>query len=312
MTENYPFLRDLRSPVKGDQLQPLDPRCRRLQFNSDLSQEDHKQVAQFLSAYPAVQLRDYRFDGNNVDYLRHYAFLKSYSIDAFHLKNWDGLQFLPMDLETLGLGQTRTKALSLHILRRFPKLSTLYVTGHHKGFEVLGELDKLDTLYLNNISVIGLDPLSNLRSLKTLSINLGGIKNLEAIRDLEIENLELFRVAGLANLDFIAFMKKLRKLVLMELSRVERLPSFAGLDSLQRLLLEKMARLESISCILEASALREIFISKVPRVGDEELLGLAKIATLEKVTVITNSRKWDRVIALALNKLDASYLDLRS
>ena len=57
--EEYPYLRDVGSPLTAEQLRPLDARCRCVQFSKPLASHEYPAFAEFLRAYPQVPLRMY-------------------------------------------------------------------------------------------------------------------------------------------------------------------------------------------------------------------------------------------------------------
>ena len=57
--EVYPFIRQIKSPITEEQLQPLDPKCRVVQFDNPLTDEDHEKLSTFLRNYPNVSFRVY-------------------------------------------------------------------------------------------------------------------------------------------------------------------------------------------------------------------------------------------------------------
>lgn len=126
--KDYPFLRDVRSPITAEQLSPLDARCHSVQFVAPLTETDHVKLAHFLAAYPHVSLRiygHYSQSPSNLSFLRHYPFLKGFRVDVFSLESLDGMEYLPESLESFGFGQTKSRNLSLAFLRRFSRLKDL-------------------------------------------------------------------------------------------------------------------------------------------------------------------------------------------
>ena len=120
-SNDYPFLRQVKSPITDDQLSPLDPRCRCVQFSAPLTETDHIKLAKFLAAYPNVPLRIY---GHYSDPLpKHYPFVSGFQVDVFLLESTEGIERLPDSLEFFGFGQTKSRNLSLNFLRRFSRFA---------------------------------------------------------------------------------------------------------------------------------------------------------------------------------------------
>src|SRR5437899_12717376 len=117
---DYPFLREVRSPVTAAQLRPLSPECRTVQFSEPLTETDHEKLAKFVRNYPRVQFRVYGhyFAKCDLGFLLHYPRVRHLAVEVFGLKDLDGLQHVSPDLESLALGQTKGKAHSLSFLQR--------------------------------------------------------------------------------------------------------------------------------------------------------------------------------------------------
>jgi len=204
-------MRTVGFPLGEDQLNPLGPRCERVQFATypffaSPTATDLERLARFLQQYPDVALRVF---GNpttvtDLDFLRYFTFLRKFYCDVFELQSLDGLRFLPDDLKALGIGLTR-KEFSLKFITRFQKLEDLFIEGHSKNFDALEVLKNLKKLTLRSITVPSLSPLAGLPELWWLDIKLGGTRNLEDLRRLrELKYLELWRIRGLENLDPIS------------------------------------------------------------------------------------------------------------
>jgi hypothetical protein len=96
-------------------LQPLDPRCRIVQFSRPLAPDEYPRVSSFLHDYPHVPLRIYGHEGMDIDleFLREFPRLQQFQVNVYNLVSLDGLRHLPPTLTYLGLGQTKSKRHSL-------------------------------------------------------------------------------------------------------------------------------------------------------------------------------------------------------
>jgi len=271
MTQGYPFIRELRSPVTDDQLRPLDPVCQVVQFCDPLSAEDHRRVAKFMSQNSRVPLRAYGHYSNAVpdlSFLEHYPQLTRFSVDIVQLGSLRGIEHLTPKLQSLGLGQTRTKTISLSVLSRFPDLKELFVEGHHKGFEAVSSLQSLEKLTLKSITLPDLSLLLPLRRLWWLDLKLRGITDLSLLPQIgQLKYLKLWMVKGLSDLSAIGSLTALQCLLLQALKNVTGLPSFKNLKDLRRVTSDTMKGLKSIESIAAAPALEELLA-----VGESSLL----------------------------------------
>lgn len=247
--QDYILGRNYETPITPEQLQPLDARCRCVQFSRPLSEADHQLLAGFLRQYPHVWLRAYGpwFKNFDLDFLRHYPFVRHLEIDVLDLANLDGLQHVSPELESFGLGETKRKAHSFSFLQRFPRLRTLHLEGHTKDIDVIGALSQLEKLTLRSITLPDLSVLRPLKQLRALEIKLGGTKKLDLLPEIgKLRYLELWMIRGLTDLGPIASVRTLQFLFLQALKNVAVIPSLAGLPLLRRIHLHTMKGLTDL------------------------------------------------------------------
>lgn len=313
---NDPTFREVQSPLTQSQLGPLDPRCERVQFSSPLTEFDHKKLAAFLRSYPSVSLRVYAhyFEPCNLEFLRHYSFLRNFAVDVHNLSDFGGIEYLTDDLESIGLGQTKAKRHSLCFLRRFPRLKSLYVVSHTKDIEVIGELSQLSKLSLGSITLHDLSILRSLRNLKALSISLGGTRNLELLPEVgELRYISLFKIRGLCDLQVLAQVESLENLVLWELTNVTSLPSFAPLRSLRHVYLQTMKGLSDLRPIASAPSLKELIALQMGHLEPEAFRPFIGHPTLQYASVSLGSIRKNTTISgmLALPRVKDPFSQLR-
>ena len=202
---DYPFLRELRPPLTPEQLRPLDSRCRSLQFREALSDSELRRVAAFVSVYPSVTLRVYGHQTYpTLDFLESLGRVRRVQLDIFQLRDISGLRFLTPDLEVLGLGSTE-KRFSLRPLERFVALQDLWLEGHSKDFDVVGQLTSLRRLSLRSVTLPDLNMLRMLGQLEKLELKLGGTRDLRHLPDIGgLRYFEAWLVRGLADLEPVA------------------------------------------------------------------------------------------------------------
>lgn len=263
-SDDYPFLRQVKSPVTDGQLSPLDPRCRRVQFDAPLTESDHVKLAQFLAGYPKVPLRVYGHYSHplpNLSFLRHYPFLSGFQVDVYKLESTDGIEHLPDSLEFFAFGQTKTRRISLDFLRRFSHLRELYLEAHTKNIDVISELSHLEELTIRSITLPDLALLLPLKRLWSLDIKLGGTKDLRLLPQIgRLKYLELWMIKGFQDLSMIGEVSTLQNLFLQALKNVTALPSFRTLRCLRRVTIETMKGLTDLSPVADAPALEELLV----------------------------------------------------
>ena len=188
----------------------------------------------------------------------------------------------------------------LAILARFPRLNSLWIEGHTKHIEVIGELTALEKLSLRSITLPDLSPMLPLRALKALEIKLGGTRDLALLPRIgEVRYLELWLIRGLEDVAPIGGMASLRSVFLQALKRVERLPDFSGAPNLRRVHLMQMKGLRDLRPLATAAALEELLLVEMPQLQVEDLRPLTTLPRLRAVTVgLGSTRKNDAAEAM--------------
>jgi hypothetical protein len=273
-SNDYPFLRQVKSPITADQLSPLDPRCQCVQFAAPLTETDHTKLAAFLAAYPSVPLRIYGHYSEplpNLSFLKHYPFISGFQVDVFHLQSTEGVEHLPESLEFFGFGQTKTRSISLDFLRRFGRLKDLHLEGHKKHIEAISSLSHLEQLTLRSITLPDLQLLLPLKKLWWLGVKLGGTKDLRLLPQIEgLKYLELWMIKGLEDLGMIAELTTLQNLFLQDLKNVLALSSFRNMHRLRRVTLDGMKGITDLSPIADAPALEELLVVAANQLKTED------------------------------------------
>lgn len=302
-SNDYPFLREVKSPITDEQLSPLDLRCQRVQFASPLTQADHIKLAKFLAAYPRIPLRIYGHYSTpppDLSFLRHYPFLSGFQVDVFLLESTEGIECLPDSLEYFGFGQTKSKSISLNFLRRFSRLKHLHLESHTKNIDAISTLSNLEQLTLRSITLPDLTLLLPLRHLWSLEIKLGGTKDLRLLPELgSLKYLELLMIKGLQDLSVIAEITTLQNLFLQLLKNVTALPSFRNLSHLRRVTLDTMKGLSDLSPIADAPSLEEMFVVAANQLKPDDFKPFIGHPSVKAATIGLGSiRKNEQVNAL--------------
>ena len=295
---DFPTFRQLAPPITDEQLRPLGPRCQYLQFSAPLTNDEFKRVAAFMKNYPHVSFRVYGHhrDGRDLEFLRHFRELRRFRVDVLMLHDLNGLRYLPDDLESFGVSQTRSKGFSLDFLSRFRSLRSLYIEGHKKDIEVVSGLTSLEELTLRSITLPDLGILKSLCNLLSLNIKLGGTKNLKLLPEIgRIRYLELWMIRGLTDLRPVAEMRSLQYLFLQSLRRITSLPSFRELKLLRRVHLETMKGLTDLQPVADAPALEELYVYGMSTLQPEDFRPFVGHPTLRRATVLLGSLKTNAV-----------------
>lgn len=306
--KDYPFIRELRSPVDSHQLRPLDRRCKVVQFRAPLTSRDLESVSAFMREYPDVPLRIYgHYSGvDDLSFLEYFPFLKGFQVDVYEIRSLNGLENLPDSIEFFGFGSTKRR-FSVAFLERFSQLKDLYLDGHSKDLDVLSTLRSLEFLTLRSVSLPDLSPLTPLKELRGLALKLGGTRELAMLGELDsLRYLELWMIRGLTDLTAIASLSELRYLFLQSLKNVKSLPSFARLTKLERVDIEDLKGLNDLSSVADAPNLQELLLVNMRHVRLEDLSCFVGHPRLRFATVGLGSHRRN---ALAKEMLGLEYVD---
>lgn len=288
-----PRICQLRHPITPDQLSPLDPRCEVVQWFEPLTDPELRQVARFMEQYPHVSIRRYGYDSlPNLRFLEYFPLTRRVQVDVFELQSFEGIESLNPDLEYLGLGQTRSKAHSLRVLKHVPRLRELYLESHTKHIEVLSELADLERLTLRSVTLPDLSILRPLVKLWSLELKLGGTSDLSLLPEVgRLQYLELWMIKGLEDLSPIAEISSLEFLFLQALKNVSSLPAMSMLARLRRVHLETMKGIRDLSPLLEAQALNTLLVLDAKHMQPEDFACLKQHPSLKHAVVGLGSER---------------------
>jgi protein phosphatase 1 regulatory subunit 7 len=282
-----------------------------LQFSKPLPQRLLESLnEEFFPRRPDVELRVYGFYGGVCDLSFCSRMLNVRKFRADCLQNATGVEHIPkmQQLESLGLGiydldsfkvleevnpgvtelfllETKSKKPDLAAIVGFHSLKRLCLVGQQKNIDVLSSLRTLEDLTLGSITVQSLHMVRALPELSFLRITLGGTNNLSELQNMRtLKYLELWKILGLEDINFISTLTGLQSLFLQELTRITKLPSFNELVNLRRIVLDGLKNLIDISALAGAPSLSELshLSSKLPI---DDYLPLLKTGNLKYANV---------------------------
>ena len=257
----------------------------------------------FLERIPSLRKlsADSLFRAEGIETVTKLEFLEDLNVGIFNLDNFDFLDGINPNLKELGLQPTNSKKPKIDGIARFQQLEHLYLEGQQKGIEAISQLQKLQRVTLRSISTGNMDYLKGLKSLWSVDVKLGGIKNFDALTTLpKIKRLELWLVRDLANLSFISKLPTLQNLFVESLKQAGALPDFSENISLRRIHLENMKGLKDLSALRDAPNLKEfIFLSAVSQKPEDILPALENPNVTHVLCAFGSDRKNNRFEKLA-------------
>jgi hypothetical protein len=243
-------------------------------------------------------------NARNLETIAELASLQHLCLGVFELDD-DRFLRLPnlRQLRSLALHDTRTNRLDLAYLADFAHVETLLVAGHTRGIAALSAMPALTSLTLNSIPKrTGLDFVSGIRSLRQLSLVLGGRNDLAQIESQQLESLEVIRVRGFTDLGDLARFPALESLLIDDQFRVQRIELSAGNAALERIRILNCKTLKRISGLELLSRLRELRIWGTALEPDA-FIAQAMPRTLEVFALYTSKERENRRIRAALDAL---------
>lgn len=266
-------IRMITSPASREMFRPLRNETV-VQFPQPLTDREYKRVAKLLSSHPEVALRAYGSKFTDLEFLKFFTEVRHFQADyMYKLESIDGLRHLPMDLNSLVFGETKTaRQFSLTLLHRFRELRSLYLEKHSKDIEVLGELTALEEVTLRSITLPNLVVLLPLHNLLSLELKLGGTRDLSLLPRIgRLRYLELWQIRGLDDVEAVGEVSTLQYLFLQSLRNVTRLPDMSKLNRLRRVVVDTMKGITDLSPLAAAPALEQLLLVAMKHISLEDL-----------------------------------------
>lgn len=283
-----------RAEGGADPFRPLEPECRVIQFSQPLSPPELRKAGDLLRGRSDVQLYVYGQAGQDLDFLEHFRGLKRLQVALYDLDDVRGLVHVAPTLEEFTFGQTK-KTFSLRFLENLSQLNALFLAGHKKDLAAIAAARSITRLGLSMITLADLSPLLPLSDLTDLSILLGGTRDLGLLPRFEkLKKLMLMRITKMSDLGVLADLRRLEKLHLDWMRNVISLPSLAPLTSLTAIKLDTMKGLGDLGALAAVPMLEELSLVNMPQLNVASFRCLVGHPHLKKL--------WARVGRAKVNK----------
>ncbi|WP_345764681.1 hypothetical protein [Diaminobutyricibacter sp. McL0608] len=276
-------VRSLRSPLTADMLRPPGASTS-VQFDAALSADDYGRLNSWFAQYPEVRLRVYGFWTTDLGFLEHLTSVRNLGLGLWLLESYDGIQALPPEMVSLGLGDTK-KRLSVAGLERFRNLRELWVSKNTKDIDVVSTLTSLEDLTLMSMKLPDLSIVSNLVNLREFELALGGTQNLTGLETLpKLSKLYIWRVRGLTDLSIVSELKHLERLTISNLPHVAAIPDLSRLDQLEDVAFAALPLVTAIPDLSRPPHLKSFHLGDMR--GIKDLRPLLSAPELETVSLI--------------------------
>lgn len=242
-----------------------------IQISKALPKEAFIKIDSILEKKPELDFRIFSITSLNrcdISFLENMPHLRRLRIDC-HLRDWEnGLDFnvlTKLNLKSLYLNAFDLRDYSFinHLSKDIEELLIMADTmGSSIKFDCkwLLQYDKLNTLWLGKKAKKNIECLSEMKSLKSLSLRGIKLKSFDFMKCLELEKLELlwnsnndlddlkdlkslkeiglWRISKLDNIDFISELINLEIIKLQDLKYITELPELSGLTKLKKIVLD--------------------------------------------------------------------------
>lgn len=220
--------------------------------------------------------------GNNVDFLQHLPYLKSFIIVDFNiaLESIKGVHFLHK-LQSLNITTYCKTPINFNF---FPKLENCSFQWRG-GSESLFECKSLNRLFLNNYNKSNSNVFSNLINLEQLTIlnspieDLFGVASLQRLKYLSIGNLK-----KLKSLHGIGELQQLEELVIDTCKEINNIAEIFKIKLLKKIMLLNLGNIESIKGIENLTQLETFLFYESTNIVDGDLSPLLKLNRLSKIS----------------------------
>jgi len=178
---SLPSLVDIKPDTDPKSIAEAARTAYRLQFCKPLPERLLDAIAGALTENPDVALRVYgRWLDPSLGYLKQFEHVRRLFVDSWYSETFEPLAGF-VNLRRLGLQQTKSTRPSLDFLRNCPHLESLFIEGHDRAFEVVGELPDLRALSLRASRVKSLEGLRGHSKLERIWISFGGLRDLRPL-----------------------------------------------------------------------------------------------------------------------------------
>ncbi|GAB2805684.1 hypothetical protein [Ferruginibacter profundus] len=187
--------------------------------------------------------------------------LHTLRLDIYTLHENTVLQYQNLQSITdLAITKTKSNAIDLLYLKDYTNLKTLQIDGQWKNIAAIGQLKKLNTLYLSLPEKVSLDFINHTKGLKSLYLLGGSRENINEIEQNNIEELKIEGVRRFSNFNTIAHFSKLSKLRLADESQLKNIHFTTRMSKLTDISIANCKSLHTISGLVNVPHLKNLHL----------------------------------------------------
>lgn len=196
-----------------------------------------------------------------------------------------------------------TKNINLAHLDCYKNLTYLSISEENKNIQIIGNLRRLDTLYLKSINKnTTLEFLNQLNTLTSLCISFGSRATINEITLPNLEELTISRVRDLSSLGSLSGFPGLKKLSITHQAKLETFEFNENLDALEFLMVSNCKKLYEIKGLKCLSNLKTLGLLRLPKISFDDALTMLP-PSLEHFNFYTETKR-DAEIKEKIRALD--------
>ncbi|WP_460503653.1 leucine-rich repeat domain-containing protein [Hymenobacter agri] len=204
-------------------------------------------------------------------------------------------------MQVLGIGETRTNNINLQHLHSYASLIELRIANQTKHIDTVGELSKLESLYLYRIKKTPLEFVNSLIKLKRLDLILGSRDNINEIANCSIQQLQLVQVRGFNDLGDLSRFAKLKKLVIENQIQLRELNFPIKFAHLEYLSVLDCKTFDTLIGLINLPALASLVLYNT-KIEFDQFIQQELPSTLQHLGFYTGKSKTDLLMREALHK----------
>lgn len=204
----------------------------------------------------------------NLEVLSELHNLKSLFLNIAKQRDYAFFKNLNKDMEKLAIsagGNVSSFDMDCEWLISFHRLKELYLGKVKKNLPLIREMKSLENLTLRGITCTSMDFLKDI-PLKRLAVHWGRMDSFDSLEGHEtIEDVELWRISKLDNVNFLRRLPNLKKIHLWQLACIKSLPDFPAESKIECIDIDECRQFENIEAVKGLRNLKKIrLIAAVP------------------------------------------------
>lgn len=239
----------------------------------------------------------------NIEAIGKLSKLKKLRVSLNKLNDISFLQNVSPGLTELMIGTEQNNSkVNLAVIVRFQNLETLFLYKINHGFEELTELKSLKQLTINASKIDNFDFLKK-TIVEDLSLGMLGCSDYSSLYgNSKIKKLELWKLRSLKNLNLLCNLPSLEYAKMCQLSNITSIPDLRKCSKIKTLVLDDLKNLTNISELAFIPHIENIEFYRAKSIDTADVENILKNPSLKKFKCGTGSLKKDHQIEELIEK----------